>query len=75
MPEQIYFTKDEAAQYLRCSIRSIDYLRERDGLRAYRFNNRKRLRFLRDDLDRFVQPRSAAHAPLASSELSDIDIL
>jgi excisionase family DNA binding protein len=55
--EQVYFTKSEAAQYLRCSLRFIDYARERDELKAFRLN--RKLLFARNDLDAFVRKRAA----------------
>jgi excisionase family DNA binding protein len=54
--EQVYFTKSEAAQYLRCSLRFIDYARERDELKAFRLN--RKLLFARNDLDAFVRKRA-----------------
>jgi excisionase family DNA binding protein len=51
---QTYFTKDEAAKYLRCSPRYIDTLRERHELSAMRLN-RKKLLFARADLDALAQ--------------------
>jgi len=56
--EQAYFTKAEAADYLRCSQRMIDYARERNDLRAYRLTAKKLL-FAREDLDRFVRGKQA----------------
>lgn len=56
--EQAYFTKAEAAEYLRCSQRTIDYARERSELKAFRLE-KKNLLFARDDLDAFVHRRSA----------------
>jgi excisionase family DNA binding protein len=47
--QQIYFTRAEAAEYLRCSLRTIDVLREQKKLNTLRLG-RKRL-FLRSDLD------------------------
>ena len=55
--EQIYFTKAEAADYLRCSLRTIDYLRERNELKTYRFM--RKLLFAREDLDHFVKQHRA----------------
>ena len=57
MNEQIYFTKSEAATYLRCSPRFIDYARELYGLKAFRLN--RKLLFAREDLDLFVRKRAA----------------
>jgi len=57
--EQTYFTKAEAADYLRCSQRTIDYARERNKLRAYRLD-KKKLLFARVDLDAFVRQHSAS---------------
>lgn len=56
--EQVYFTKSEAAEYLRCSPRMIDYMRERNELKAFRLD-RKKLLFAREDLDRFVRQKQA----------------
>ena len=56
--EQVYFTKAEAADYLRCSLRMIDYARERNELKAFRLD-RKKLLFAREDLDAFVRRRGA----------------
>ncbi len=56
--EQRYLTKAEAADYLRCSLRTIDYLRERNKLKSYRVD-RKKLLFDRDELDAFVRQQSA----------------
>jgi len=47
--EQVYFTKAEAAEYLRCSQRTIDYLREKKKLNFSRVG--RRLLFARSDLD------------------------
>ena len=47
--EQVYFTKAEAAEYLRCSQRTIDYLREKKKLNFSRVG--RKLLFTRDDLD------------------------
>ena len=75
MNEQVYFTKNEAAQYLRCSLRFIDYARERNELKAFRLN--RKLLFARNDLDEFVRKR-AANVDLDKivdeivSELSDV---
>ena len=55
--EQAYFTKSEAAQYLRCSLRFIDYARERNELKAFRLN--RKLLFAREDLDMFARRRVA----------------
>ena len=54
---QAYFTKSEAATYLRCSLRFIDYARERNELKAFRLN--RKLLFAREDLDAFVRKRAA----------------
>jgi excisionase family DNA binding protein len=47
--EQVYFTKSEAAEYLRCSPRMIDYLREKKKLNSSRVG--RKLLFTRSDLD------------------------
>jgi len=54
---QKYFTKAEAAEYLRCSIRTIDYLRERNELSAYKLS--RKLLFKRNDLDALVEKNRA----------------
>lgn len=53
MHQQIYFTRAEAANYTRLSLRSIDYARERGELRAFRVG--KKVLFAREDLDRFIR--------------------
>lgn len=50
--EQVYFTKLEAANYLRLSPRGIDCLLSRQELKAYRPG--RKLLFRREDLDAFV---------------------
>ena len=57
--EQVYFTKAEAAEYLRCSPRALDYARARDELKAYR-PDRKKLLFTREDLDAFARKRAVS---------------
>jgi excisionase family DNA binding protein len=51
--QQQYFTRDEAADYLRCSLRTIDYLREQGKLKTYRLA--RRLLFSREELDALVR--------------------
>lgn len=51
--QQIYFTKQEAAEYLRFSPRAIDSLLARGELKAFRPG--RKLLFRREDLDAFVQ--------------------
>jgi excisionase family DNA binding protein len=52
--EQHYYTKIEAAQYLRRSPRTIDSLLARGELKAYRPGARKLL-FAREELDAYVK--------------------
>jgi excisionase family DNA binding protein len=59
--QQTYFTKSEAAQYLRCSLRFIDYVRARNELKAYRLN--RKLLFVREDLDAFARKRAVSVEP------------
>lgn len=73
--QQTYFTKAEAAQYLRCSLRFLDYARERNELKAFRLN--RKLLFARDELDAFVRRRVATNnldkiIEDVMSELSDV---
>jgi len=56
--EQTYFTKIEAAMYLRCSPRSVDNFLARNELRAYKLTSKKLL-LARDDLDAFVRRHRA----------------
>lgn len=51
--EQVYFTKNEAIEYLRCSQRTLDYLREKKELKFLRVG--RRLLFTRSDLDALAQ--------------------
>lgn len=53
LSQQVYFTKQEAAEYLRFSPRAIESLLARGELKAYR--PRRKLLFRREDLDAFVQ--------------------
>jgi excisionase family DNA binding protein len=55
---QVYFTKREAARYLRCSLRTIDNFLSRKQLRAYKLTEKKLL-FVREDLDSFAQRQVA----------------
>lgn len=55
--EQIYFTKAEAANYTRHSLRTLDYAVENGELRA--FKPSKKLLFLKSDLDTWIQRRCA----------------
>jgi excisionase family DNA binding protein len=63
--QQQYFTKLEAAQYLRCSLRLLDYARERNELKAFRLH--RKLIFSREDLDAFVR-RQGANVDLDAPE-------
>lgn len=56
--EQNYFTKKEAAAYLRCSLRLIDMFLASGDLRGYKLTGKKLL-FARNDLDRFARRRTA----------------
>jgi excisionase family DNA binding protein len=55
--EQTYFTREEAAQYLRLSQRSIDYAREKGDLHAYQVG--RKILFTRQALDTYVRRRIA----------------
>lgn len=62
--EQSWFTKEEAAEYLRVSTRTLDRWVAGGRLHAYR-KSRKLIRFRREDLDAFMtgeeaNPRRAA---------------
>lgn len=55
--DQQYFTRREAADYLRCSLRSLDIFLSSNDLKSYRVGKRKIL-LARDDLDRFARRRT-----------------
>lgn len=58
LTEQSYFTKLEAANYLRLSPRSIDYARDKGDLKAYQVG--RKLLFAREELDAYVRRRTAS---------------
>jgi excisionase family DNA binding protein len=53
---QIYYTKAEAADYTRHSLRTLDYAVERGELRA--FKPSKKWLFLKSDLDAWIRRKS-----------------
>ena len=53
MTEQVWYTRDEAAEYLRVSTRTLDRWIASGRLRAYR-QSRKLVRLRREDLDDFM---------------------
>lgn len=55
MNAQTYFTKAEAAAYIRLSERTLDTAKARGELPFFRCGARKVL-FRRDDLDRYLAP-------------------
>jgi excisionase family DNA binding protein len=57
--QQTYFTKREAAEYIRSSVRFIDYLREQNELTAFKLANKRRLLFTREQLDQYVRKHAA----------------
>ena len=64
---ETFVTREEAADLLGCSVRSVDRLRARGRLSAVQFLRRGRVRYRRHDVESLLEPE--ARDPARGDEL------
>jgi excisionase family DNA binding protein len=66
---ETFLTRDEAADLLGVSVRSVDRLRARGRLSAVQFLRRGRVRYRRDDVESLLEPEAREPLPAREDEL------
>jgi excisionase family DNA binding protein len=66
---QTFLTREEAAEALGYSVRSVDRLRDRGRLPAVQYLRRGRVRYRREDVEALLEPEAREPHPARPDEL------
>jgi excisionase family DNA binding protein len=66
---ETFLTREEAAELLGVSVRSVDRLRARGRLPAVQYLRRGRVRYRRDDVEALLEPEAREPLPAREDEL------